>query len=64
LQQRFVPLLSLLLAFTAFALYFDHYLTMKSSPKKRVRFGELRVREFERAPLGEHPLAKGGFVGT
>jgi hypothetical protein len=37
---------------------------MKSSPKKRVRFGELRVREFERAPLGEHPLAKGGFAMT
>jgi hypothetical protein len=35
---------------------------MISSAKKRVSFGKLRVREFERAPLGEHPLAKGGFA--
>jgi hypothetical protein len=37
---------------------------MIASTKKSVRFGELRVREFERAPLGEHPKAKGGFAMT
>jgi hypothetical protein len=27
-----------------------------------VRFGELRVREFDRATMGEHPSAEGGFA--
>jgi hypothetical protein len=35
---------------------------MISSPKKRVRFGELQIREFDRAAMGEHPLTKGGFA--
>jgi hypothetical protein len=29
---------------------------------KRVRFGELHVREFDLATMGEHPKAKGGFA--
>jgi hypothetical protein len=33
------------------ALYFDYYLTMIASAKKRVRFGEVRVREFDRATM-------------
>jgi hypothetical protein len=45
LQQQSVPLLSLLL------LYTYYYLTMIASAKKRVHFGELPVREFDRATM-------------
>jgi hypothetical protein len=33
-----------------------------SLSNKRVRFGELFVREFDRATMGEHPKARGGFA--
>jgi hypothetical protein len=35
---------------------------MSLSPRKRVHFGELHVREFDRATMGEHPLARSGRV--
>jgi hypothetical protein len=55
LLQHIVPLLLL-----PFPIYDDYYHTMSLS-SKRVRFGELFVREFDRATMGEHPKARGGF---